>query len=156
MMIEEICDYTDSHRSKIWQGCTAAPTAAYAKEILSLISAASRKISPTTAIDSSVAIILDALHLARPDVDRGSLIALKGRRAEGTCDWIVRHPCYRHWLEGNETPLLRVLERPRKERRCWPYFSWKTCSQLLTQQMMFSLTTKPLTGVGGRARQLQF
>ena len=95
VVIRGFCDYANSHRSKIWQGYAAAAAAAYAKEILSLISAASRKISPATALDSSVAVILDALLLTRPDVDRSSLIALKGRRVEGTCDWIVRHPRYR-------------------------------------------------------------
>lgn len=114
VVIRGICGYADSHRSKIWQGCAAAAAAAYAKEMLSLISAASRKISPTTAIDSSVTVILDALLLTRPDVDRSSLIALKGRRVEGTCDWIVRHPRYRHWLEGDEAPLLRISGGPGK------------------------------------------
>ncbi|KAL9063225.1 MAG: hypothetical protein Q9161_009580 [Pseudevernia consocians] len=114
VVIRGICDYADSHKSKIWQGCAAAAAAAYAKEMLSLISAASRKISPATAIDSSVAVILDALLLTRPDVDRSSLIALKGRRVEGTCDWIVRHPRYRQWLEGDEAPLLRILGGPGK------------------------------------------
>lgn len=114
VVIRGICDYANSHRSKIWQGCAAAAAAAYAKEMLSLISAASRKISPATAIDSSVAVILDALLLTRPDVDRSSLIVLKGRRVEGTCDWIVRHPRYRHWLEGDEAPLLRISGGPGK------------------------------------------
>lgn len=114
VVIRGICDYTDSHRSKIWQGCAAAAATAYAKEMLSLIFAASRKISPATAIDSSVAVLLDALLLTRPDVDRSSLIALKGRRVEGTCDWIVRHPRYRHWLEGDEAPLLRISGGPGK------------------------------------------
>lgn len=114
VVIRGICDYADSHRSKIWQGCAAAAAAAYAKEMLSLIPAASRKVSPATAIDSSVAVILDALLLTRPDVDRSSLIALKGRRVEGTCDWIVRHPRYRHWLEGDEASLLRISGGPGK------------------------------------------
>ena len=114
IVIRGICDYADSHRSKIWQTYSAAAAAAYAKEMLSLISAASRKISPATAIDSSIAAILDALLLTRPDVDRSSLIALKGRRVEGTCDWIVRHPHYRRWLEGDEAPLLRISGGPGK------------------------------------------
>ncbi|KAL9095257.1 MAG: hypothetical protein Q9165_002513 [Trypethelium subeluteriae] len=114
VVIRGICDYADSHRSKIWQSYSAAAAAAYAKEMLSLISAASRKISPATAIDSSVAAVLDALLLTRPDVDRSSLIALKGRRVEGTCGWIVRHPRYRHWLESDEAPLLRISGGPGK------------------------------------------
>ena len=114
VVIRGICDYVDSHRSKIWQGCAAAAATAYAKEIVSLIPAAPRKISPVTAIDSNVTVILDALLLTRPDVDRSSLIALKGRRVEGTCDWIVRHPRYRHWLEGDEAPLLRISGGPGK------------------------------------------
>ncbi|KAL2834634.1 hypothetical protein BJY01DRAFT_81615 [Aspergillus pseudoustus] len=38
LVIRGICDYADSHKSKIWQGYAAAVAAAYAKELLGVIS----------------------------------------------------------------------------------------------------------------------
>ncbi|KAL4975559.1 hypothetical protein BDW66DRAFT_66337 [Aspergillus desertorum] len=38
LVIRGICDYSDSHKNKIWQGYAAAAAAAYAKELLSVIS----------------------------------------------------------------------------------------------------------------------
>ena len=38
LVIRGICDYSDSHRNKKWQGYAAATAAAYAKELLSVIS----------------------------------------------------------------------------------------------------------------------
>jgi nucleoside phosphorylase len=37
LVIRGICDYSDSHESKQWQGYAAATAAAYAKELLSVI-----------------------------------------------------------------------------------------------------------------------
>ncbi|RAL09171.1 purine and uridine phosphorylase [Aspergillus homomorphus CBS 101889] len=37
LVIRGICDYADSHKSKQWQGYTAATAAAYTKELLSMI-----------------------------------------------------------------------------------------------------------------------
>ena len=37
LVVRGICDYADSHKSKIWQGYAAATAAAYAKELLSII-----------------------------------------------------------------------------------------------------------------------
>jgi nucleoside phosphorylase len=38
LVIRGICDYSDSHKNKKWQGYAAATAAAYAKELLSVIS----------------------------------------------------------------------------------------------------------------------
>jgi hypothetical protein len=38
LVIRRICDYADSHRTKLWQGYAAAAVAAYAEVILLLIS----------------------------------------------------------------------------------------------------------------------
>jgi nucleoside phosphorylase len=38
LVVRGICDYADSHKNKLWQGYTAATAAAYAKELLSVIS----------------------------------------------------------------------------------------------------------------------
>lgn len=38
LVIRGICDYSDSHKNKEWQGYTAATSAAFAKEVLSVVS----------------------------------------------------------------------------------------------------------------------
>jgi hypothetical protein len=40
LVIRGICDYADSHKNKTWQPYAAAAASAYAKELLSTISAA--------------------------------------------------------------------------------------------------------------------
>jgi nucleoside phosphorylase len=40
LVIRGICDYADSHKNKIWQPYAAATASAYAKELLSVVSAA--------------------------------------------------------------------------------------------------------------------
>ena len=37
LVIRGICDYSDSHKNRQWQGYAAATAAAYAKELLSVI-----------------------------------------------------------------------------------------------------------------------
>ena len=45
LVIRGICDYADSHKNKKWQPYAAATAAAYAKEILSVIPAATRTVN---------------------------------------------------------------------------------------------------------------
>jgi ankyrin repeat domain-containing protein 50 len=58
--------------------------------------------------------ILDSLLLTRPDVDRKSLIALKGRRVDGTCEWVTKHHHYQEWLADTTQPLLWISGGPGK------------------------------------------
>ncbi|KAK6355008.1 hypothetical protein TWF696_004135 [Orbilia brochopaga] len=51
LVIRGICDYSDSHKNKQWQGYAAATAAAYAKELLSTISA--RTILKTPAVSEA-------------------------------------------------------------------------------------------------------
>lgn len=114
IIIRGICDYADSHKNELWQGYAAAAAAAYAKEILSLIPTAPKPVPLETITYSAVAAVLDALLLTRPDVDRSSLISLKGRKVDGTCEWLTRHPSYQEWLEGADPPLLWISGGPGK------------------------------------------
>ncbi|OAA55165.1 Ankyrin repeat-containing domain protein [Cordyceps fumosorosea ARSEF 2679] len=114
LIIRGICDYADSHRCKHWHGYAAAASAAYAKEILLQITEAPTLVSVEADMHAAAATILDALLLTRPEVDRSSLIALKGRRAEGTCEWLIQHPSYREWLSGTDPPLLWISGGPGK------------------------------------------
>lgn len=112
LIIRGICDYADSHNSELWHAYAAAAAAAYTKEILSFIPNISKTIPP--AINTEAAPILKALLLTRPEVDRKSLIVLKGRRADGTCEWLIQHPRYQEWLTDTNTPLLWISGGPGK------------------------------------------
>ncbi|KAE8133631.1 hypothetical protein BDV38DRAFT_296018 [Aspergillus pseudotamarii] len=114
LVIRGICDYADSHRSKLWHAYAAAAAAAYAKEVLSFIPTVSRTAPLARNSYVEAAPVLDALLLTRPEVDRKSLIALKGRRVDGTCEWLIQHPQYQEWLADANHPLLWISGGPGK------------------------------------------
>ncbi|KAH8883155.1 hypothetical protein GQ53DRAFT_883184 [Thozetella sp. PMI_491] len=117
LVIRGICDYLDSHSSEVWHAYAAVVAAAYAKEVLSIIPVAATKgskILATTNTYAEATLVLDALLLTRPEVDRKSLIALKGRRVDGTCEWLVKHPRFRDWLADASSPLLWISGGPGK------------------------------------------
>ncbi|KAL7946830.1 natch and ankyrin domain protein [Trichoderma barbatum] len=114
LVIRGICDYADSHSSKLWHAYAAAAAAAYAKEVLSFIPTAPKMTPLTTNTYAEAAPVLDALLLTRPEVDRKSLITLKGGRVNGTCEWLIQHPSYQGWLAGANLPLLWISGGPGK------------------------------------------
>jgi ankyrin repeat domain-containing protein 50 len=62
--------------------------------------------------------VLIALLLTRPEVNRKSLIALKGRKIDGTREWLIQHHSYQEGLTDINLPLLWILE---KEKRYWQF-----------------------------------
>ncbi|UKZ59269.1 uncharacterized protein TrAtP1_000587 [Trichoderma atroviride] len=114
LVIRGICDYADSHNSKLWHAYAAVTAAAYAKEVLSFIPAVPKTTSLATNTYAEAAPVLDALLLTRPEVDRKSLIALKGRRVDGTCEWLIQHSSYQRWLADANLPLLWISGGPGK------------------------------------------
>ncbi|KAF1737862.1 Vegetative incompatibility protein HET-E-1 [Beauveria bassiana] len=114
LVIRGISDYADSHSSDIWHAWAAATAAAYAREVLSFVPAASKTIPLAANAYAEAAAVLNALLLTRPDVDRKSLIALKGRRVDGTCEWVTKHTHYQEWLADTGQPLLRISGGPGK------------------------------------------
>ncbi|KAF5122586.1 Vegetative incompatibility protein HET-E-1 [Metarhizium anisopliae] len=114
LVIRGICDYADSHSSRLWHAYAAVAAAAYAKEVLSFIPTVPETTPLATNTYAEAAPVLDALLLTRPEVDRKSLIALKGRRVDGTCEWLIQHPSYREWLADASPPLLWISGGPGK------------------------------------------
>ncbi|OCT53766.1 ankyrin repeat protein [Cladophialophora carrionii] len=114
LVIRGICDYADSHKSELWHAYAAAAAAAYAKEVLSFIPTVSKTIPLAASSYAEAAPVLDALLLTRPEVDRKSLVALKGRRVDGTCEWLIQHPHYQEWLADASHPLLWISGGPGK------------------------------------------
>lgn len=135
LVIRGICDYADTHKSKRWQGYAAAAAAAYAKELLSLTPKAPKPDHSASVSDTIVAMVLDALLVTRPEVDRSSLIALKGRRVDGTCEWLIRHPSYQTWLHRDrvEPPLLWVSGGPGKGKTMLAIFITEQLQHMVKQ-----------------------
>jgi len=70
LVIRGICDYSDTHKNKDWQSYAAATAAAYAKELLGVITPAQVDETPTAADAIKVikAIKVSLLHFSAYDV----------------------------------------------------------------------------------------
>ncbi|GAB1725527.1 hypothetical protein NU195Hw_Modified_11t1 [Hortaea werneckii] len=55
----------------------------------------------------------DALFLSDPEIDRARLISEKGKRVDGTCEWIRKDKAYKTWRSG-DTNLLWINGGPGK------------------------------------------
>ncbi|KAF4333667.1 ankyrin repeat [Fusarium beomiforme] len=113
-VIRGICGYSGSSLTGEWQGYAAAAAAAYARELIMSMPTAAKPVAREIETRAAASTVLDALLLTRPEVDRSSLIALKGRRADGTCEWLTRHANYQRWAAGDSPPLLWVSGGPGK------------------------------------------
>ncbi|KAK4118435.1 purine and uridine phosphorylase, partial [Parathielavia appendiculata] len=108
LIVKSVCDYSDSHKNKSFQGYAAAVAAATAKALLQCWTACMPK-------------SLQARHPSRrpprnrrPPLTAGEIRVLNRlktlpysdrkdrnpRRVPGTCEWFVRHKLFRGWLEG--------------------------------------------------------
>ncbi|KAJ5291436.1 hypothetical protein N7478_000687 [Penicillium angulare] len=133
LVIRGICDYSDSHKNKEWQGYAAMVAAAYAKDLLRQIPSnrleAERKISDILSEDHRD-IAQKQLELQENAVKRmlsekqeeclqlfrlstgGSDATYEwykeraGDRVEGTCMWFLKHANFQGWLERESGPLL--------------------------------------------------
>jgi nucleoside phosphorylase len=131
LVIRGVCDYADSHTSTLWHGYSAVAAAAYAKELISLTPTLTRTETLAATIHAMATPILDALLLTRPEVDRTSLIALKGRRVEGTCEWIAETNSYQAWLTDANAPVLWVSGRPGKGKTMLAIFLTETLQPMI-------------------------
>ncbi|KAH6621564.1 hypothetical protein B0J18DRAFT_467135 [Chaetomium sp. MPI-SDFR-AT-0129] len=126
LVIRGICDYSDSHKNKAWQGYAAMVAAAYARDLLDLIAPnkveLEQKISKILGnVQQQVAQVGQSLVLARQDVaaiksniddnkenDTLDWIApddyahqhddILSRRQPGTAQWILNHPEFKEWF----------------------------------------------------------
>lgn len=64
-------------------------------------------------IEKSTRACRDALFLTNPRDDRAGLISTKGKRVDGSCQWIEENPTYKAWLQS-DTPLLWICGGPGK------------------------------------------
>ncbi|KAF9884290.1 hypothetical protein FE257_001920 [Aspergillus nanangensis] len=52
--------------------------------------------------------VLERLFVCRPEVDRRNLIDIKGKRAPGTCEWVIKDPKYLNWVAETTSEVLVV------------------------------------------------
>ncbi|RGP64465.1 nacht and ankyrin domain [Fusarium longipes] len=69
--------------------------------------------SDTETITGKINSCRNALFISHPDIDREALASAKGRRADGTCEWILQNPYYQSWL-AREFPVFRISGGPGK------------------------------------------
>lgn len=111
LVIRGICDYSDAHKNKHWQGYAAAVAAAYAKELLLVIpetTTPTKTMLPTATQENpqyktlleNRERLLSSLAFAEIDSRQTSIKpALKK-----TCEWFLEDPFYLDWLDLGKFP----------------------------------------------------
>ncbi|KAL7936451.1 ankyrin repeat-containing domain protein [Trichoderma chlorosporum] len=112
LVIRGICDYSDSHKNKAWQGYAAMTAAAYAKDLVNRLPPIDFNV-PQRGVDLSSGQF--SLKETTPDPDRAEQISellkslrfdqmdarqmtIKAAYAE-TCRWLLCKPEYLDWLD---------------------------------------------------------
>ncbi|KAH0431004.1 nacht and ankyrin domain protein [Colletotrichum camelliae] len=110
LVIRGICDYSDSHKNKAWQGYAAIAAAAYAKDLLYELSplcspspapTSTQSWNPEVAVDGERLIderkqqLLESLTFNQIDARQ---MTIKRAHAK-TCKWVLRSPQYLDWLD---------------------------------------------------------
>ncbi|KAK8112318.1 uncharacterized protein PG998_008775 [Apiospora kogelbergensis] len=118
LVIRGICDYSDSHKNKDWQGFAAIMAAAYAKDLLRQISP--NKVEAEKRIGDVVGILAKEVHgmretvegIRQNDLDNDvnewlsppnpstNLFQARKLRHVGTGTWFLKRPSYQEWLSG--------------------------------------------------------
>ncbi|KAH7205287.1 hypothetical protein BKA60DRAFT_685024 [Fusarium oxysporum] len=123
LVIRGICDYSDSHKNKDWQGFAAMVAAAYAKNLLyqihpnkveaeKSISEALSSIESTGNVTKHVVMSMASDHrfakierwLSPPDYSTNANSARK-RRHPGTGAWLLNSPAFQEWKLGSRQHL---------------------------------------------------
>ncbi|KAL0929804.1 nacht and ankyrin domain protein [Colletotrichum truncatum] len=110
LVIRGICDYSDTHKNKQWQGYAAMTAAAYAKDLLNELSplccaspaATSTELWNSTTefhrkdqIDERRQQILESLSFSQIDARK---LTIKNAHAD-SCKWVLNSSEYRDWLD---------------------------------------------------------
>ncbi|KAH0556570.1 hypothetical protein GP486_005573 [Trichoglossum hirsutum] len=107
LVVRGICDYSDTHKNKRWQGYAAATAAAYAKELLETISVAqvtsTKEAIEVTQLSQQHSEILDWLTKA----DYGAMHADSLKKWQpGTGKWFLQHQLFAAWRNGDIRTLF--------------------------------------------------
>jgi hypothetical protein len=101
LVIRGICDYSDSHKNKEWQGYAAMAAAAYAKDLLGRKDEA-EKMMPTgdthSLDDERKQELLNSLKFDQIDARQMTIKTAHDK----TCKWLLTAPQYVDWLEHSQ------------------------------------------------------
>ncbi|RCI12325.1 hypothetical protein L249_0689 [Ophiocordyceps polyrhachis-furcata BCC 54312] len=113
IVIRGICDYSDSNWSKAWRGYAAMTAAAYAKELIQLVSAGQVEAEKGIGqLVDEVSTLRQAVEEARADKKRTGLLtwlsnidpsgmfnAARNKHNRGTNEWLVKeNEAFRAWI----------------------------------------------------------
>ncbi|KAK1240068.1 hypothetical protein MKX08_007510, partial [Trichoderma sp. CBMAI-0020] len=113
LVIRGICDYSDSHKNKNWQGYAAMAAAAYAKDLLNRlrpISVESSRIISHMLESDERAREHQPFHPDQLEMVLKSLcfeqigarhLTIKNAHAK-TCKWLIKHQAYLDWLDPSQ------------------------------------------------------
>jgi hypothetical protein len=117
--IRGICDYSDSHKDKVWQDYAAATAAAYARELLEVIPTIRTthwdfiSLQKDARRDDVEAACRRDLRVVDPQHDMERIEKSKDELLDDAYEWILRTPEYAaftHWDDsGSDRPPRRLL-----------------------------------------------
>ncbi|VUC33716.1 unnamed protein product [Clonostachys rosea] len=97
LVIRGICDYSDSHKNKVWQPHASAVAASYAAELLSVIPDNKSLQEPKSSEDRT-SYLLNLLDFEERDSRHDTIKVAHAR----TCKWFLKHPYYIDWLNASK------------------------------------------------------
>ncbi|KAH0493756.1 hypothetical protein TgHK011_000407 [Trichoderma gracile] len=118
LVIRGVCDYSDSHKNKEWQGYAAMTAAAYAKDLLCRIPP--NKVEAEQKIKDALSHVISKIDYMKSEWDRKEDLEILdwvtplnygpqhsdffNRRQPGTGQWLLDSAEYKSWLtESNKT-----------------------------------------------------
>ncbi|KAM0344005.1 hypothetical protein ACHAPU_007908 [Fusarium lateritium] len=127
LVVRGICDYSDSHNNKDWQGFAAMAAAAYAKDLLSHIPV--RRVEAENRITDVVSAVTDVvreefepvsrLAMDQHDQEHQAILTwltptdyplrhndIISQRQEGTGNWLLDSTEFQAWLNGEKQTLF--------------------------------------------------
>ncbi|KAG9756231.1 purine and uridine phosphorylase, partial [Aureobasidium melanogenum] len=120
LVIRGICDYSDSHKNKEWQGYAAMTAAAYAKDILTRMIPS--RVEQEERLGNVLAEKKEALRYQNEEhrnchqVFKTSTYErfknINPDRVKDTCQWVLNHSQYQHWNESATDDLLWISADP--------------------------------------------
>lgn len=108
LVFRGICDYSDSHKQKQWQPYAAITAAACARSLMLLLNGKPREcyqnheeVDVPLAYSDARKECVQILSFSNPIRHREDLQERKGRRAKGTCEWMLKNNIFQEWREGS-------------------------------------------------------
>lgn len=108
LVIRGICDYSDSHKQKQWQPYAAITAAACARSLMMLLGGkpyANQQhhdsVNLPPAYSDARKECVRTLSFSNPIRHREDLQERKGRRAKGTCEWMLKTNIFQKWHGGS-------------------------------------------------------